>query len=710
MAFRIVGTSAARFLRTSAVRAPAVVGSGGSGSAGGIFPAWKVLAAAASSSIVVGTAWSDNTTESESELTRDNGDFEKASSALYRLHHYWTAFLPPSTSTTTVTTACEAATDPVLDADSEADVEAVLKSRITSREELDERRKQRDRFRQNQADNDSIRQQSILRRRMTNVGRFSLVSETAQNPSVPVLVMAMTGKPFFAEDFRRLFRERGITERYPRFGARLNEEKTHFVFDVGDGSTSGSQRAGIGRDNVREAMYPTIPIAELKDRINDASLYEPLDLNSRLWEAWTATKGAIGQSGAISQLDSTEKVRGDPNNVESLLLFRAHHCMADGVSLGALFSALVDEGAEIQAQIQSQIKLYKKKKKGTPWWKKLLFALYYWIWGSMKALTYQAYLFAISWYDKFEHDDPWMILKTLYDEKRQIEKGEEKAVLPRSLSWDSIAPVDEVKRVARFYSKMNREQTGQKSKVTINDIFCSCASAAIVKQLEYHRVVNPKLSSSSGQRLSLPSMNLIIPVHLQGGIILPGQGLGNKIGAMVNRIPGERISNETADGNDRTALAQERLIRVHSVLNARKQTPAAVLSYLVAGVMGYLSPSSSSTAAATSGYSVGSSPTSWTPWFFRKAHANASLVVTNVRGPQSAIHLEGRPVRAFLGFLPLPAGVPVGLVVSSYSNKIVLSLAAEEYAVPDPDQFLRWVREEYELLKQRVDEVEKKTN
>jgi len=704
MALRIAGASvASRLLRTSAVRAPAV--GSNSNCDGRIFPAWKVLAvaAAASSSVAAGTAWSESAAESESGIARD-GLGGKASSAEHRLHHCWRAILHPST--TASTTACEAAADPDLDANSEEQVEAVLKSRITSREELSERRRQRDKFRRDQAEN--TLHQTVVRKRMTNVGRFSLVSETARNPSVPVLVMAMTGKPFYAEDFRRLYRERGIAERYPRFGARLNEGKTHFVFDGGE--SSRNKRGVIGRDNVRETMYPRIRIAELKDRINDASLYAPLDLTSRLWEAWTATGGAVGQSGIVSSLDSAEKVRDDERNVESLLLFRAHHCMADGVSLGALFSDLVDEGPEIRAHIQSQIKLYKKSRRGTPWWKKLLSALYYWIWGSMKALMYQAYLFAISWYDRYEHDDPWMILKASYDKKRQTEEEERKVVPPRSLSWEVIAPVDEVKRVARFYSKMNREQTGQKSKVTINDVFCSCASAAIIKQLEYHRAVNPKLSSS-GQRLSLPSMNLIIPVHLQGGIILPGQGLGNKIGAMVSRIPGERISNKMVDGDDRTALAQERLIRVHSVLNARKQTPVAALSYLVAGVMGYLSPSSAAPTSATSAvYSVGSSPSSWTPWFFRKAHANASLVVTNVRGPEFSMHLEGRPVRAFLGFLPLPAGVPVGLVVTSYSKKIVLSVTAEEYAVPDPEQFLGWVREEYEFLKQRADEAEEKSN
>lgn len=687
MASRIFGTATARILKSNLVPSSAT-----NNFAGG-FSTWKALAAAtASSSVALGTFWTldivDEGTESHANISEKGPSLN---------HHWWTAILP------TYATMCEASA-PELDQESEKQVEAALKSRASTNRFKDDQKKrneQRAKFLQNQA---MAADQKRNRRRMTNVGRFSLVSETQQNPSVPVMVLAMTGKPYFAEDFRRLYRERKVAEKHPRFGARLDATKTHFVFD----NDKNNQESASGKDNVRDRMYPQIPVAELKDRVNDASLYEPLDLNTRLWEAWTATGGTLGQSGAIPTDATTAKstTKNEEKEVESLLLFRAHHCLGDGVSLGALFADLMDEGPEMQAKIQAQIKIYKKKKKGTPWWKKLLFILYYWIWGTMRALMYQTYLFASSWYDQYEHDDPWIILKTFYDEKRNaLIVDKQLSVPPRSLAWEIIAPVDEVKKVADFYSRLNRKENGKKSKITINDVFCSCASAAVVKQLAYHRAVNPKLSN---QKLSLPSINLIIPVHLQGGILLPGQGMGNKIGAMVSRIPGDRVKKKNLDTNDRSVLAQERLIQVHSVLNARKQTPVAVLSYLMAGLMGYLSPSSSNDASTNNptGYSVGSSSSSWTPWLFRKAHANASLVVTNVRGPQNIMHMEGRPVRAILGFLPLPAGVPVGLVVNSYDNKMSLTVTAEEYAVPDADQFLRWVKEEYDLLKARAGAAE----
>jgi hypothetical protein len=222
--------------------------------------------------------------------------------------------------------------------------------------------------------------------------------------------------------------------------------------------------------------------------------------------------------------------------------------------------------------------------------------------------------------------------------------------------------------------------------------------------------------TDNGIKNKVSELQLTNDAHLTNIIYIAstlGQSMGNKIGAMVSRIPGENLGGGGGGGgrasnehDDPAILAQERLIQVHTVLNERKQTPAAVLSYLAAGLMGRISPSSSASSnndddTSSISYSVGSSSSSWTPWLFRKAHANASVVVTNVRGPESCVHLEGRPIRAFLGFLPLPAGVPVGLVVGSYNNEITLTVTAEEYAVPDADKFLGWVQDEYELLKRR---------
>lgn len=160
--------------------------------------------------------------------------------------------------------------------------------------------------------------------------------------------------------------------------------------------------------------------------------------------------------------------------------------------------------------------------------------------------------------------------------------------------------------------------------------------------------------------------------------------MGNKIGAIVSQVPAE-----AAEG------ASERLHQVHDTLWNRKQTPTAALSYIIAQTFG-----------GTLGTLLGPRLTSW---LFSKAHANASVVVTNVRGPETAAHLGGRKVEANLGFLPLPPGVPIGLVVMSYDQKITLTVMAEPWAVPDADRFLTWVVEEYQELVQEAQAETKAT-
>jgi hypothetical protein len=64
------------------------------------------------------------------------------------------------------------------------------------------------------------------------------------------------------------------------------------------------------------------------------------------------------------------------------------------------------------------------------------------------------------------------------------------------------------------------------------------------------------------------------------------------------------------------------------------------------------------------------------------------VVLTNVRGPDNWMPLEGRRVEATLGFLPLQPGIPEGVVCYSYANQVSLTITAKPWAVPDADLFL----------------------
>lgn len=494
---------------------------------------------------------------------------------------------------------------------------------------------------------------ATIRRRMTNVGRFSLLSETSTNPSVPVLVLCLRGEPWTARDFVNLYQTREIGSKHERFRSVMDGD--HFVAPHEEEPASS-----VAKSNVRDMLaYPQIHRNELKSMITDA-LLTPMDLSKGLWEAWVGTGGAVGQSGATPSSSSSSVKTSQNNEVESLLLFRAHHCMADGVSLGAIFGDFMDEGEDFRAMIKEQVNSFRKRKRS--WWQKLQLFLYYWCWGSIKAVAYQIHLYFHSTF--LSSPNPWTALQ------KGAAAATNEAGQVRTLSWVQIATVQEAKQVADFFTKQHKNES-KRQKMTINDIFCSCVTGATAKLMAYHR------QKQDNPDLVLPHLNLVIPVHMAGGVMLPGSPLGNKIGAMVNQVPAEKSNS-----------ASERLHLVHQTLWERKQTPAAALSFVVANVFG-----------GTLGSILGKSMTSW---LFTKAHANASVVVTNVRGPEKAAHLDGRTVEANLGFLPLPPGVPLGLVVTSYNQRITLTVMAESWAVPDADEFLSWVVEEYQELLNEV--------
>jgi hypothetical protein len=502
-----------------------------------------------------------------------------------------------------------------------------------------------------------------LQSRVTMVGRFSLLSETVDNPSIPCLVLALSGKPLYPKDFTRLYQERGIAERHARFSSVLDSSHHYFVPQDPDNQNNYPPQ-------VTETLFPLGYRTELKDMIDDA-ITSSWDLTKQgLWQVRTSTGGKVGQSGVVPPKDQNNN-NNTSKDVESLIFFRSHHCMADGVSLGAIFQDLMDEGPEFQLRIKDMLSQMKKKNQKKSWWRRLQILLGYWGWGSIKAFVYQLRLYI----SNFMSPNPWTMLQSVYEQQQTKDHRK------RTISWCQVATVDQVKQVAEYFSSSSH------GKVTVNDVFASCVSAAIARLLQYHR------ETLHATLPVLHEMNLVIPVHLQGGILLPGQSLGNKIGAMICRIPAESRSSSTQEDSTTTITTTnvsgmssgDRLRQVHAELQARKQTPAAFLSFLVARTFGSLG-------------NLGG----LTPWLFSNAHANASAVLTNVRGADKWMHLEGRRVEATLGFLPLPPGIPVGVVCSSYANQVGLTVTAQPWAVPNADLFLSWVVEEYQCLLQEA--------
>jgi len=441
-------------------------------------------------------------------------------------------------------------------------------------------------------------------------------------------------------------------------------------------TVDGDPKAEVHK-HATETMHTVGYRGDLRGRI-ERLLTEKFDVTKKLWEVHISS-GKLGSSGAISRLkvdnlrreDAAAAASGDgvaagPTDTETILLFRAHHALADGVSLIAALADLSDEAEEFRSMVKEAMKRRRAKGKDATFLRKLATYLRRIVWfylGSIRALMYQGYLLLTTPRNPFE-----TVLRVAAEDAAEAYPG-------RSISWCDAAPLEEVKAVARASGKG----------ITLNDVFVSCVTYAVAKQLGEHRGRMELLDEASvekgGQSTSSSwwssatkpagKINVVLPVHLYGGANPPGSSVGNNIGALTARCPGEI---------DASSTATDRLGRVHSSLESVKGTPVALLSWVMAKFCSdYL-------------------PEGVTKSVFRNANANAAVVVSNSRGSAKKMHINGRRVESAAGFLPLPPGIPVGVIVQSYAGVVSLSLTAERWAVPDGDRFMSWILEEYQRL------------
>lgn len=396
-----------------------------------------------------------------------------------------------------------------------------------------------------------------------------------------------------------------------------------------------------------------------------------LDLTQSLWRAQVipVVNSAVDfVESAASKAESADIVpttRDQKNTVNrSMLLFTSHHVLADGVSLAAALADLADEAEEMRESIRADISRRRANYMSKSFWQKLyqsFFLLWWFVLGTIWVCFHQLKLFLLLW---LWDTNPWKTLHKLASPRDPS----------RTVSPTQIGSLKQARWVAEVMSRK------VKSKITINDVFVAAITGALARQLQHHRsrlaAKRPMQEEEDDSDNKAPKleqqrhMTVIVPVHLKGGIVMPGESIGNNIGAFCARVSGESDDMKPA----------QRLEQVHRSLQAVKNTPAPILSHWMAKLSTHILPAS------------------WCSYFYQRVSAGATVVVSNVRGFPRAVHYQGREVESIYGFIPIPPGIPIGLVVQSYNEKMSVCLNAESWAIPDGDQFMVWVLEEYMAL------------
>ena len=559
---------------------------------------------------------------------------------------------------------------------------------------------------------------------MTSIGRFALVSETMYNPSIITFVLQLENdsknptKQLRANDFIQLWSLKGMPQRHPRFHQILNASSNPMNSSQRRQMKSSSSltfHPSIMTDvsqHITESILPCNRI-ELQRIIGKMQLAR-WDLSHSLWQVTICSNnnstismpsynGETGTNIPVTYLTHTnegtnqtlnESSNGDGQRLSpTLLLFRGHHVLADGASMAAAFMDIFDEADLLRNQILTvvqQYRLRRKRRKRTIWqllWRKWV-QLVQFCYGTIQSFIH---MIRLLYYQAFIDRNPWKLIE------QQSKNDNETVTTTRIVSWSDVASVEQVKWVADTFSDGGTENTKKQStlKITVNDVFIACVTAAMSKQLQYHRQrmqelshknITSTLKSKQDNAKVLDEqrfMHVAVPVHLKGGVVLPNESVSNCIGALVARVPCEMNGDETRNDGDSTVnLSVERLRAVSLELHAIKRTPTAIISYMMAKVLSNIT-------------AMNVFPSSWMSGLYSNANAGSMLVVSNNRGPSIPVHIDGHKVESIAGFVPLPPGIPVGVVVMSYAGRINCALSAEPWAVPDGDQFMLWILEEY---------------
>jgi WS/DGAT/MGAT family acyltransferase len=213
----------------------------------------------------------------------------------------------------------------------------------------------------------------------------------------------------------------------------------------------------------------------------------------------------------------------------------------------------------------------------------------------------------------------------------------------KHVAWADPLVLDEVRTVGRVLG------------CTVNDVLIATLAGGLGRYLE-----------SRGESTGGLSVRAAVPVNLRPPAASP-PGLGNHFGlAFVDLPVGIRHP-------------LERLYAVHDGMQHLKASPQAAAVLGLFSVVGSLPAAAEEAALA---------------WF----GAKASLVASNVRGPDRPLHLAGVPVSQLLFWVPQTADIGLGVSMFTYQDSVQLGIIADRAVIPDPNTLVSIIRTEFDRL------------
>jgi WS/DGAT/MGAT family acyltransferase len=381
------------------------------------------------------------------------------------------------------------------------------------------------------------------------------------------------------------------------------------------------------------------------------------DLSRHLHRAALPGKGGVAELQAFtSELASSPLDPGKPlwefHLVErygkgSALVLRIHHCYADGIALIRVLLAMADDSPRDEGRAGG----------GAPWWLPFTTAWLDWLTPANGASAALVRWSAAFWRRYFELlGNPAKALDyarkgtgialeagrllAMAKEPETRLRGEPGPV--KRAAWAEPIPLAEVKTL------------GKQLACSVNDVLLASAAGALRAYLQHH-----------GDDPDGIDVRVVVPVNLRPPD--EAEELGNKFGLVFLQLPVGIPS------------PLERLFTVKQRMQALKTSAQPLL------VLGLLE-------------AAGSAPQLVQQFLVDTLSSHASAVMTNVPGPQRALHVAGAQITEQMFWVPQAGNIGIGASILSYDGRVQFGLIADAKIMPDPDWVAKRFAREFQVL------------
>jgi diacylglycerol O-acyltransferase len=410
------------------------------------------------------------------------------------------------------------------------------------------------------------------------------------------------------DDVAAVLEQRLVAE-FPRFRQRIAEP-------LGRGPAFEDDPSFDLDDHLHRLVLPAPgDRAALQETVSEL-VTPPLDPGKPLWHAYLIE----GYEGGAA------------------VLWRIHHCIADGIALARVMLSITDGGDEARTAPPSS------RSGGT------LRRLASVPRDAISALRDVGSAAVHEGVETLAHPDH--LRELAGTARRDVSTVAKLLASPADPSSDLRGELAGVRRVAwsEPISLARLKEAARLQRVTINDLLVSALAGALHEQL--------------GPDGRLPDeIHAMVPFNLRALDEPVPADLGNDFALILLELPVGSVA------------PAERLREVSSRMDEIKSTHEALLAYGVLSAIG-LTP----------------------PWvedrligFFTD---KASLVVTNVPGPRQQLHFAGAPVSGVLVWAPCSGSLGMTVSIFSYDGEVTAGFMTDTALIPDPGSLARAYEDE----------------